>query len=90
MGPDGKVFGFDRDPIVRQTAEVLPDGVGIAGNYADIPEYLRQMEIDSIDAILDLGLRVINLRTETGGSVLKATVFWISVLIKLRVSPLGV
>ncbi len=59
VGPDGKVFGFDRDPIaVRQTAEVLPDnGVGIAGNYADIPEYLQQMQIDSIDAVLlDLGL----------------------------------
>ncbi|MCH2182339.1 MAG: 16S rRNA (cytosine(1402)-N(4))-methyltransferase RsmH [Mariniblastus sp.] len=59
VGPQGRVFGFDRDPAaVRQTNDVLPEnGLGIAGNYADIPEYLDQLEIRSVDAILlDLGL----------------------------------
>lgn len=59
VGPEGKVFGFDRDPVaVENTAANMPENVvGVAGNYADVPEYMRQMEIGPVDAVLlDLGL----------------------------------
>ena len=59
VGPEGKVLGFDRDPVaVENTSDILPKNViGIAGNYADVPEYVREMQIGPVDAILlDLGL----------------------------------
>ncbi len=59
VGPLGKVLGFDRDPIaVDNTVQRLPDnGIGVPANYADIPEYLQQLGVDCVDAILlDLGL----------------------------------
>lgn len=59
VGQQGRVFGFDRDPAAAaQTHDVLPEhGIGIAANYADIPEYLERLQVESVDAILlDLGL----------------------------------
>ena len=70
VGPQGRVLGFDRDPeAARRTGEVLPENaVSIAGNYADIPEYLDQLEIESVDAILlDLGLSSDQLADEERG-----------------------
>lgn len=60
LGSDGRVIGFDRDPIaVEQTGQRIDDDrfTGVCANYADMPEHLAALQIDSVDGILlDLGL----------------------------------
>ena len=60
IGPTGRLIGFDRDPAaVESTRQRIPDenATFIVSNYSDIPEYLKQLEIDSVQSILlDLGL----------------------------------
>ena len=59
VGPTGHVIGFDRDPSAIAAAESwAPDNMTlVAANYADIPEHLVAMNIESVDAVLlDLGL----------------------------------
>ena len=59
VGPTGRVIGFDRDPSAIAAAESwAPDNMTlVAANYADIPEHLVAMNIESVDAVLlDLGL----------------------------------
>ena len=53
------MIGFDRDPSAIAAAESwAPDNMTlVAANYADIPEHLVAMNIESVDAVLlDLGL----------------------------------
>ena len=55
----GRLFGFDRDPEAIEIArEWVPDNVTlINSNYANVPEYLAQFEIPSVNSlVLDLGL----------------------------------
>lgn len=60
VGESGRVIGLDRDPsAVSQTKALLNHTALLAEvcNYADAPELLAQLEIDSVDGILlDLGL----------------------------------
>ena len=60
VGPEGLVIGIDRDPVaverVAETLRGLPIKV-VASNYSDLPEILKQLEIEAVDGILlDLGL----------------------------------
>ena len=59
VSPGGHIIAMDRDPIaVQMTSPTLPSNVtAVSGNYADLPEVLDQMEIDTVDGVLlDLGL----------------------------------
>jgi 16S rRNA (cytosine1402-N4)-methyltransferase len=60
IGSTGRLIGFDRDPqAVESTRARIPDenALFIASNYSDIPEYLVQLGIGSVQSILlDLGL----------------------------------
>lgn len=60
IGPTGRLIGLDRDPeAVEETRERIPDEnvTLIVSNYANIPEYLNELGIESVDSILlDLGL----------------------------------
>lgn len=61
VGPAGRVISLDRDPgAVERTTELLADLKNVTpvhANYADLPEVLEDLEIDSVDGILlDLGL----------------------------------
>ncbi|MFT5303742.1 MAG: 16S rRNA (cytosine1402-N4)-methyltransferase [Mariniblastus sp.] len=60
IGPTGRLFAFDRDPYaVEETRSRIPDenATFIIGNYADMPEQLRQLGVELVDSILlDLGL----------------------------------
>ncbi|MEM9409750.1 MAG: 16S rRNA (cytosine(1402)-N(4))-methyltransferase RsmH [Planctomycetota bacterium] len=59
VGDQGHLIGMDRDPAVVAAAEewVPENATLIASNYANLPEHLDQMEIESVDGILlDLGL----------------------------------
>ena len=60
IGPTGHLIGLDRDPLAIEDTETRiadPNATLIASNYADLPEILQQLEIDSIDSVLlDLGL----------------------------------
>ena len=59
-GPNGRLIAFDRDPLpVELAIEKIDDprATFIHSNYADVPEYLKQLEIESVDGVLlDLGL----------------------------------
>lgn len=60
IGPTGQLLGFDRDPeAVDETRTRIPDenATLIVSNYANIPEYLIDLGIESVNSILlDLGL----------------------------------
>jgi 16S rRNA (cytosine1402-N4)-methyltransferase len=61
VGPTGRVISLDRDPgAVERTTELLADLTNVTpvhGNYANLPEVLEDLEIESVDGILlDLGL----------------------------------
>ena len=59
LGKSGKLIGFDRDPLAIEAAQSwAPENATlIASNYADMPEYLVQLGIESVNSIvLDLGL----------------------------------
>ncbi len=60
VSPGGTLVGLDRDHRAIEIArQQIPDqqAILLQGNYADIPEVLQQLEIDSVDGILlDLGL----------------------------------
>ena len=60
LGPDGRLIAFDRDPEAVEAAEELiddPRATFIHSNYADAPEHLGHMGIETIDGVLlDLGL----------------------------------
>jgi len=60
LGPDGRLIAFDRDPEAVELAEELiddPRATFINANYADAPEYLAHLGIETIDGVLlDLGL----------------------------------
>ncbi len=60
LGPKGRLIAFDRDPLpVELAIEKIDDprATFIHSNYADVPEYLKQLEIESVDGVLlDLGL----------------------------------
>lgn len=59
VGPTGRVIGFDRDPSAIEAAEswATDNMTLLAHNYADMPEVLAQIGVDSVDGILlDLGL----------------------------------
>ena len=60
IGPTGHLIGLDRDPLaVEDTQTRITDNNAtlITSNYADLPEILKELEIDKIDsALLDFGL----------------------------------
>lgn len=60
IGSQGSLLGLDRDHrAVESTQQRLPDQQAtlLQGNYADIPEILKQLEIPLVNGILlDLGL----------------------------------
>jgi 16S rRNA (cytosine1402-N4)-methyltransferase len=60
IGPTGRLLGFDRDPgAVEETAERIDDANAtlITSNYSNIPEYLVDLGIETVNSILlDLGL----------------------------------
>lgn len=60
IGPTGRLIGFDRDPAaVDETGSRInqENATFIASNYANIPEYLQELNIESVQSILlDLGL----------------------------------
>jgi 16S rRNA (cytosine1402-N4)-methyltransferase len=60
VGAAGRVIGFDRDPLaVEETNSRIDDSrlTAVCANYADMPEYLAELGIESVDGILlDLGL----------------------------------
>ncbi len=70
VGPAGRVIGFDRDRQAIEMAESwAPDNLTlIASNYADIPEYLKLMKLDAVDAVLlDLGFSSDQLQDDQRG-----------------------
>jgi 16S rRNA (cytosine1402-N4)-methyltransferase len=70
VGPAGRVIGFDRDRHAIELAESWATNnlTLIASNYADIPEYLKLLKIDAVDAILlDLGLSSDQLQDDQRG-----------------------
>jgi 16S rRNA (cytosine1402-N4)-methyltransferase len=60
ISPGGTVIALDRDPEAVERARTELNGLpvrAIVGNYSDIPEILKEFEIDGVDGILlDLGL----------------------------------
>ena len=62
IAPVGRLIGIDRDPeAVRAASEKLKDYkdsfLPIHGNYVDVKEFLRDLEIDAVDGMLmDLGV----------------------------------
>ena len=55
LGPDGRLIAFDRDPEAVEAAEELiddPRATFIHSNYADAPEHLVHMGIETIDGCL--------------------------------------
>lgn len=60
VGANGLVIALDRDPdaVERATVELRELSVrAVEANYADLPEILKQLNIDAVDGILfDLGL----------------------------------
>jgi 16S rRNA (cytosine1402-N4)-methyltransferase len=60
VGSTGRVIALDRDPTaVAETTARVDDKrlTAVAANYADLPEVLQQLEIESVNGILlDLGL----------------------------------
>lgn len=60
LGERGRLIAFDRDPLPVQSAVQRIDdsrATFIHSNYADVPEYLKQLDIATVDAVLlDLGL----------------------------------
>ncbi|NOY41629.1 MAG: 16S rRNA (cytosine(1402)-N(4))-methyltransferase RsmH [Planctomycetes bacterium] len=75
--PGGKIIGVDLDPEALERAQPaissLPVTVAV-GNYTDIPQILRQLEIDAVDGILlDLGLSSDQLADEERGFSFQST-----------------
>ena len=60
LGENGRLIAFDRDPQPVELAREKiqdPRATFIHSNYADVPEYLQQLEIAAVDGVLlDLGL----------------------------------
>ena len=60
VGPTGTVIGIDRDPMAIEAAEFNLSGMSMRiaqGNYCDIPEILKSIDMEFVDGILlDLGL----------------------------------
>ncbi len=60
VGETGRVIGFDRDPQATEDTNARLDDprlTAIASNYADAPEQLQKLGINSVNGILlDLGL----------------------------------
>lgn len=63
MPPGGRVIAFDRDPLAveetsdRLSLEKIENVDYYVANYADLPEYVNELEIPPVDGILlDLGL----------------------------------
>ncbi|MDG1510661.1 MAG: 16S rRNA (cytosine(1402)-N(4))-methyltransferase RsmH [Mariniblastus sp.] len=60
IGPDGTLFGFDRDPIAvadTRTRISAANAHLITANYSDMPEQLSLFDVTQVDGILlDLGL----------------------------------
>ncbi|HAY79294.1 MAG TPA: 16S rRNA (cytosine(1402)-N(4))-methyltransferase RsmH, partial [Planctomycetaceae bacterium] len=71
IGETGHLIAMDRDELAIQRAEVLLSGTPttlIHGNFCDLPEYLPQLEVTHVDAILlDLGLSSDQLADDTRG-----------------------
>jgi 16S rRNA (cytosine1402-N4)-methyltransferase len=71
VGESGAVIAIDRDPIpVERAARELRDRPvrAVQANYSDLPEILRQFQVDAVDAILlDLGLSSDQLADEERG-----------------------
>ena len=55
----GLLIGIDRDPVAIENAEQSLQGLPVRlvqANYCDLPEILKQLEIDAVDGVLlDLG-----------------------------------
>ncbi len=60
LGENGRLIAFDRDPQPVQAARdriTDPRATFIHSNYADVPEYLQQLDVPIVDGVLlDLGL----------------------------------
>jgi len=71
VGAEGSLLALDRDhSAVELARKQFPDEQAtiLQGNYADIPEFLRQLEIETVDGILlDLGLSSDQLADEQRG-----------------------
>ena len=71
VGAEGSLLALDRDHrAVELARKQFPDEQAtiLQGNYADIPEFLRQLEIETVDGILlDLGLSSDQLADEQRG-----------------------
>ncbi len=75
--PSGKIIGVDLDPEALERAQPaigsLPITVAV-GNYTDIPQILRQLEIEAVDGLLlDLGLSSDQLADEERGFSFQST-----------------
>ncbi|MEN1679410.1 MAG: 16S rRNA (cytosine(1402)-N(4))-methyltransferase RsmH [Planctomycetota bacterium] len=71
VGETGLVVGVDRDSGPVEAAEQWAAGLPVAvahANYADIPEVLRELEIEHVDGVLlDLGLSSDQLQDDDRG-----------------------
>lgn len=71
VGEEGLLIGIDRDPEAIERAEQALSGLSVklvAANFSDIPEILKELEIDFVDGIvLDLGLSSDQLASDDRG-----------------------
>ncbi len=71
IGPEGKLIGLDRDPMMLRRAEGALTSSNCSlhqTSYADLPQLLEQLGIGTVDRILlDLGLSSDQLADETRG-----------------------
>ncbi|HOM17540.1 MAG TPA: 16S rRNA (cytosine(1402)-N(4))-methyltransferase RsmH [Thermoguttaceae bacterium] len=71
LGPTGKLIGVDLDPAALEFAEKRLAGLPvqlIQGNFADLPEILRQLGIPAVHGILlDLGMSSLQLADANRG-----------------------
>ena len=88
LGDEGLLIGIDCDPAAIETAEASLRGLPVRlvqANYRDLPEILKQLEIQAVDGVLlDLGLSSDQLADRSRGFS-----FWADGPLDLRFDPLS-